>query len=284
MKQRIITAIVGLMVLGVFFVFYNTIIADIMIAIFASIAVFELLKAMKLTKYKLFSISTLIYTYCVIFSTIYFPKNVFLIVTLIYITFCFVYMLNKLETFPIEKMFYGLAVSFFIGIIFSIFVIIKYKSNAQNALFYLLIGLGSAWWSDAGAYFTGTLCGKHKLCPHVSPKKTIEGLIGGIVVSILGNLAVSYTFITVCNNFAPFSYILNNGIKVDVLRIVLLTPFLSLMGVLGDLSASIIKRQTNIKDYGNLFPGHGGVMDRFDSVLFIMPYIYVIFNMLPFIH
>ena len=102
---------------------------------------------------------------------------------------------------------------------------------------------------DMGAYFIGVKFGKHKLCPHVSPKKTIEGAIGGIVSSL-----VVTTILCLCFH------------KTIWVMLLLTIPFCAL-GMIGDLFASVIKRVVGIKDYGKLSPGHGGIMDRFDSVL-----------------
>ncbi len=110
---------------------------------------------------------------------------------------------------------------------------------------------------DCGAYFVGVTLGKHKLCPKISPKKTIEGAIGGIIFSMLVTGAVARLF----------------GLG-DTKKLVIITPLLCIAGMIGDLSASVIKRKVGIKDYGKIIPGHGGIMDRFDSILLIAP-IYV---------
>ena len=143
---------------------------------------------------------------------------------------------------------------------------------------YLAFLLGSAWWSDIGGYFTGMLCGKHKLCPEISPKKTVEGLLGGLVFAVLGNIGI----MVLVNRLAAqgIGY-LATPLTLHFGRICLLTPLLALLSVVGDLSFSIIKRTYGIKDYGNLMPGHGGVLDRFDSVLFIAPAVYFIALYLP---
>lgn len=115
----------------------------------------------------------------------------------------------------------------------------------------------TAFGTDIFAYFTGYLFGKHKLCPAISPKKTIEGAIGGVA----GSVFLSIIFLLI---FSPT--LLLHGMIIGVLG--------SILAQFGDLTASIIKRKIGIKDYGNLIPGHGGVLDRFDSVLFTAPFIY----------
>ena len=134
------------------------------------------------------------------------------------------------------------------------------RSFPLAGLFYVLLPMVIAWMSDTGAYFTGVFFGKHKMAPVISPKKTWEGFFGGWVISI--GLTVLYGVI--CNTIA--------GSKVfDLLMLAVVAAVLAPLSVAGDLLASLIKRRTGIKDYGNIMPGHGGVMDRFDSVVMIAP-------------
>lgn len=115
----------------------------------------------------------------------------------------------------------------------------------------------TAFGTDIAAYFTGYCLGKHKLCPNLSPKKTVEGAIGGVLGSVI--LSVIFGLI----------------VKIQIFpHIVVMGIVGSIMSQLGDLSASAFKRKMGIKDYGNLIPGHGGIMDRFDSILFTAPAIY----------
>lgn len=120
-----------------------------------------------------------------------------------------------------------------------------------------------AWVCDTCAYFAGRAFGKHKLAPHLSPKKTIEGAIGGIVGSVVVGAIIGYV---IC---------VNEGYHSGIISMMMIITFVgSIIGQLGDLLASGIKRDHNIKDYGKLIPGHGGIMDRFDSVIFVIPCIY----------
>ncbi len=120
-----------------------------------------------------------------------------------------------------------------------------------------------AWVCDTCAYFTGRALGKHKMAPVLSPKKTVEGAVGGVI----GAMAVG----------AVFGYLLykNETHDPSVIVMLLVITFVgSLISMVGDLLASGIKREHDIKDYGSLIPGHGGIMDRFDSVIFVTPCIY----------
>ncbi len=126
-----------------------------------------------------------------------------------------------------------------------------------------------AWGSDTAAYFCGTFFGKHKLIPKVSPKKTVEGSVGAIICTAL--LCALYVFILDKCGYRFGDVAPTVGTYLRFAFIGLLTSILSQFG---DLSASAIKRDAEIKDYGWIFPGHGGFMDRFDSVVFISPIVY----------
>ena len=128
----------------------------------------------------------------------------------------------------------------------------------------LLLPLIFSFASDTGAFFAGLTLGKHKLAPKVSPKKTVEGSIGGLAGNAIGGLV--------------FAFVMNSymGQSINYLTIACVGVLCSVVAQLGDLSFSLIKREFGIKDYGNLFLAHGGVLDRFDSVLFVAPVLAVI--------
>jgi len=139
------------------------------------------------------------------------------------------------------------------------------KEFEQNlVVFFLFFCFCCAWLTDTCAYFAGVKLGKHKLCPKISPKKTVEGAIGGIV----GTAVLNTCFALLFNAFFL------HEVKVNVWAIALFSVPLSIVSMIGDLTASIYKRNFGEKDYGKLFPGHGGVMDRFDSLVFVAPAIY----------
>ena len=123
-----------------------------------------------------------------------------------------------------------------------------------------------AWVCDTCAYFAGSTLGKHKLCPKLSPKKTVEGAIGGVVGSVVVGIIFGFVF----GKYAT------SGIDMtkSILYFAVITAVAGAVSMIGDLIASAIKRDHDFKDYGKLIPGHGGIMDRFDSVIFITPVIY----------
>lgn len=128
----------------------------------------------------------------------------------------------------------------------------------QDGIYYLLMMFNFASVCDMGAYFVGSAMGKTKLCPNVSPKKTVEGAFGGIISSMI------------------VSAILSAAFSKDIMMAIILTIPFCVIGMLGDLFASAIKRSVDLKDYGSLIPGHGGILDRFDSMLLIAPVFYIV--------
>lgn len=138
------------------------------------------------------------------------------------------------------------------------------REMAMGGFFVWLIFI-SAWGTDTFAYFTGYFLGKNKLAPVLSPKKTIEGAIGGIIGAALLGLVYAWVYGTYYNG--------------DVMPYLLVVPLITALGSVvaqfGDLSASTIKRSLDVKDFGYILPGHGGILDRFDSVLFTAPFIYI---------
>ena len=137
------------------------------------------------------------------------------------------------------------------------------RDSRYGAMLYILAFLGP-WISDSAAYFCGRAFGRHKLIPDVSPKKTIEGAVGGVIFT--GITFAAYAFVVLNRNAGLLQYAILFAVGMIV----------SAVAQIGDLIASLVKRKYGVKDYGTLFPGHGGVMDRFDSVLITAPILLVI--------
>ena len=133
----------------------------------------------------------------------------------------------------------------------------------------MLLTFICAWSCDTFAYFTGRFLGKHKLIPHVSPNKTVEGSVGGVV----GAMVICIVYLLIVKNVFDTNMLTWSNVVVEGAVYGLVGGALS---QLGDLIASAIKRDTEIKDFGWIFPGHGGFMDRFDSVMFIAPIMYIL--------
>lgn len=139
----------------------------------------------------------------------------------------------------------------------------------KNGRYLIMIPFFVAWLSDSGAYFAGRAFGQRKLAPVISPKKTVEGMIGGILVAMAGLVA----YMLILNIFFDF--------KVNYVYALVYGIVGSLGGVFGDLCFSAIKRQAGIKDYSNLIPGHGGMLDRFDSMIVVAPLVEALLEIIP---
>lgn len=141
--------------------------------------------------------------------------------------------------------------------------------GTRDGRFFIMIPFVLAWLSDSGAYFAGRAFGQRKLAPVISPKKTVEGMVGGILSAMVGMVV--------------YMLILNLvfGFEVNYIYALVYGLLGSLGGVLGDLSFSVIKRQTGIKDYSKLIPGHGGMLDRFDSMIVVGPLVEALLLLLP---
>lgn len=145
---------------------------------------------------------------------------------------------------------------FYAPLVFATIPMIRGVDNGLQWLFFLMI---VTWSGDTGAYFAGRAFGKHKLAPRVSPGKSIEGVIGGMFAAILLTLGAKATF------FPELQWI----------HCLVLAPLADFAGVLGDLVESLFKRSAGVKDSGTIFPGHGGMLDRVDSLLFVAPVVYL---------
>lgn len=187
-------------------------------------------------------------------SDVYMPI-IAAMVTVVYFIVCAVLILVKQADFDLAKIATLVAMPMLLAFAFSTIGSIV---TAYNGIYYLLLVLNFSCVCDMGAYFVGVSMGKTKLCPTISPNKTVEGSLGGIVSSVIVTLIITLCF----------------GYFDKILPTLLLTIPLCVAGMAGDLFASIIKRKVGIKDYGNLIPGHGGILDRVDSILFISPLVF----------
>ena len=159
-------------------------------------------------------------------------------------------------------------VSGFASVVFTAFlsslVLIKKEFNA----FAVFLPFAFAWLTDTGAYFAGRFFGKHKLAPNLSPKKTVEGSMGGVLACVV----FSCVYVLILNKLWDFSIFIGN----NFIKMIIVSAVASIISQVGDLAASAIKRDYEIKDFGKILPGHGGIMDRFDSVIFVAPFVYCI--------
>jgi phosphatidate cytidylyltransferase len=154
------------------------------------------------------------------------------------------------NSFTFDDAAFAILGTLYIGVGFYYFI-----ETRIEGLAFVVYALLVVWFTDSGAYFTGRKIGKRKLWPEISPNKTIEGFVGGIIWAIAVALVLNY-FV---------------DLDKSILIIVIVTIAASIFGQLGDLVESALKRHFNVKDSGHILPGHGGILDRFDSILFVMP-------------
>lgn len=267
MKTRLCSAAVGIIILIVVLSFFQTPVLNFAIMVVALLAMYEFLTATKINRNKLLPAMAYLVTAAFPFVPMQKELNLLPLFLLPYIAVLFMILLRTHQDTRVEDI--ALTFMMSIGIPLSLAAAVYLRDNNGYALgmYYLLLALSCAWYSDSGAYFVGKACGKRKLCPQISPHKTVEGLIGGLVSCILLNLLTGFCYEKICA-------LTGVVVQIHYLRLILISPLASLISVLGDLSFSMIKRQFSIKDFGNIMPGHGGVLDRFDSVLFTLPFIY----------
>lgn len=139
-----------------------------------------------------------------------------------------------------------------------------------------LVGLtfASCWVTDSFAFLVGRKFGKHKMCPSISPKKSIEGAIGGVVFAAAFNICLLIAFDVLCKKLYGHNIFGDSNMK--YIFFIPVSMILSLASMVGDLTASVLKRNFGIKDFSRILPGHGGIMDRFDSIVFVVPMLYSI--------
>lgn len=272
MKQRILSAAVGLVVLVVVLSLFNTLVFNAAISIIGVMAVYEFCHATKISENKGLSAAAYLVTAVVPFIPRANEVDWLPVVILPYIGVLFCILLASHKTTRVEQLGLTFMISLAIPLSLTSAIYFRDTYGVTIGLFYLILALGGAWFSDTGAYFVGCAIGKHKMAPIISPKKTWEGAVGGILICGICMLLVAKLFQLAVPQF-----------QVNFLLLILMAPLVSVASIIGDLSASLVKRQFGIKDFGNIMPGHGGVLDRFDSVLFTLPLIWGIVQNHPIV-
>jgi len=269
MKTRVLVAVVGLPLLLIIVLVLPTIATGLLVAAMSVVAVYELLYCTGLVRdVRLVALSALMALFVGIWSSGTREWGPFLLAMWVYLMVAFSLMIASHAKMP----FASVCISAFSGIVVPLLLSALTRILMMDyGKFYILIPLIISFGTDSAAYFVGRAFGRHKLAPVVSPKKSWEGVAGGVLGAIV--LMVLYMLVL---NFA-FDFEVRYGAAV----------LYGLLGsatcVIGDLAFSAVKRQTGIKDFGNLLPGHGGILDRFDSMTTVAPLTESLILFLPLI-
>lgn len=264
--KRVLSGVIGFPIVVAILVLGNKYVIDIVFALVILISMYEYFNATS-KKYKPLKFLGYIFSVLVAFIHIipvdYILKLLIMFIPIIIAILFIKVIISKMETNfnDISTTLFGLL--YVIG--FAVFIPVLYaENNGKFLVWYIFL---AAWGTDTFAYISGKLFGKHKLS-RISPKKTVEGSLGGIIGATF--LGIIYTVI------------INNFIQTDInyIYIFIVLIALSILSQIGDLAASSIKRYVDIKDFGNLIPGHGGMLDRIDSIIFIAPFAYFLLSIL----
>ena len=271
--KRTITGVIALPILAVILIFANTIVMDIFTAIIACISMYEYFHCFKSTD-KGNPSQYLGYIWCILIAFTHFVDDRLLTNILVaVIPISLVILFAELVLAKGKKTIKDIGITM-IGICYIPMMLI-YLSLVRNMelddglngrilIWFVLI---ASWGSDVFAYFIGRHFGKHKLTK-ISPNKTVEGAVAGVVGAIL----LGIIFAVLCNTLW--------GVGINYLLIGCIMALLSIVGQIGDLAASSIKRYCEIKDFSELIPGHGGMLDRIDSIIFVLPFAFIFFSIL----
>lgn len=267
--KRVVSGLVLFPVAAIILIFGNGFVVDIAVAVLAIMCLHEFYKAFR-TSEKATPVSFIGYITAAMLSLIHIiPKEWIvktiglLLPTILAILFIYVIIKKlKINIIDIAVTFFGICYI----VVFLMFISIIH-TNLNNGKLLIWFVFIAAWGTDIFAYIIGKAIGKHHFT-EISPKKTIEGCIGGTLGAVI--MAILYSI--VCKNI--FS------VEFNYLGVAIITIILSILSQIGDLSASSVKRFAGIKDFSNLIPGHGGMLDRIDSVIFVAPFAYFLFMIL----
>lgn len=263
MKTRIITGVVAA-ALFIPFVVYGKLPFTLLVYVIASVGIYEILRMKKFVIYSVPGISSLFATFVMLMPSGWEQKVIewttYSKLELLFITaiLLLIYSVLVKNQFTFDDVAFVILSTLYVGIGFYYLI-----ATRDAGLAYIIFALLVVWTTDSGAYFTGRRFGKNKLWPEISPNKTIEGFIGGIVIAVIA--------VIIMQLISPFD--------VSWVVLILIAIVSSIFGQMGDLVESAIKRHYDVKDSGNILPGHGGILDRFDSLLFVLP----LLNLLHFV-
>lgn len=267
MKMRLLAAVVLIPVLLVILFVAPPVVLAVAAGLVCAIASWELLTGTGLVKHIRLNVYTSCFAFCIpLWCYFGMQESVALIATFIYSVLLFGEILLSKGKLPFEKVAVCYVGAMVIPYLLSSLVRIMGDGSGRILI---AIPFVLAFLADSGAYFIGCAWGKHKLAPVISPKKSVEGLFGGIAFAVAGMLLYCLIVASFFDAEVNYLYAFTYGV------------IGALCGTFGDLCFSAIKRQTGIKDYGKLIPGHGGMLDRLDSVIFVSALSEILLKLLP---
>ncbi len=276
MLIRTISGLIGIIILGAVLIFRDTCLFNLALALLSGIAVFEIVKAFGLNKHKSVLFSGMLYGFLSValleINSVgpFAQSELKVALSVVFAFSLLLIMLFSNYTVRFEDISIVFASSVFVSFGFSCYSYINSlvcSYNKSAALYVLILCACGAFIADTGAYFVGSLLGKHKLCPTISPKKSVEGFIGGLFFNTAAFPLLGLLFSQI-----------NSSLNPNFAVLAVMGFLCALTGCVGDLFASYIKRSTGIKDFGKIMPGHGGVLDRFDSFLAVVPLMYLLLS------
>ena len=268
MRTRVITAIFIILVTVPLCLFSHTVAWPVFVAAMRVMAVFEMLGCVGTRRKLTIAIPALLMAAVFPFAVRYggAPDDVlliFMIAMFVYLIYLFAISVFSHGKLVLEDVFASYATVFYIMASFGALVLLR---DRDFGLYLVILTLYGPWISDVFAYFCGRLFGRHKLIPDVSPKKTVEGAVGGVIFCALAAVLYGFILKTFIGEITSVSYT----------ALALIGAVIAVISQIGDLIMSHIKRKYGIKDYGFILPGHGGILDRFDSVLGVVPLIVIL--------
>lgn len=279
MKSRLFSAAILIILTAALIFFCNVpLVLNFFVALLSAAALYEVLIVTKYVESKALISISMLFAFIIPFISeisrmasslgLHFELgNALFVIIFIYAVILFSTLLLSYKTYSLEH----LSLVFLMSVIIPCFLTtIIFAHRLTGDRWNIVLIILCAWAADSGGYIFGKLFGRHKLTPKISPKKTVEGAIGAVFAAIGATVIFAY-----CID------VFIESITVNYIALAIYAFIGSVCAMFGDLVASLIKRSFGVKDFGNLIPGHGGIMDRFDSVLFVSPFLYIAMTMCP---
>lgn len=270
LKPRLLTAVIGIAIIIIILIageMWSPLIC-IMVGLASAFMVGEYLYAKNLLNKFILSIPCMLFSIAISFLIT--TEYLYLLIAVFMVVAFAVMIVNHIEI-NFSDLSYALTGTLLIS--FGMSSLSAICINGSGFALYFVSALALPWMADSGGFFIGNAFGKHKLCPEISPKKTLEGAVGGVIFCIISAVLIGLLF----------QFLIIPDVKINFWALILLGAVDAPVSILGDLSFSLLKRNLGIKDYGSIFPGHGGMLDRFDSIIFTVPVMLAVNQFLPII-